>query len=146
MPFYIDSTTAEIEALVFNENDLELKSTFVVNCLTFYPLIFTVIIIFRMVSDNESGRRGMLYLHNVSTGLYACSLFLYSLLLMMGVSLLCIFVGLAGNVIPSSQIFNFISCFIVGGVLSATFSIFIGMLIHIKYIYFVCYCIQCIEC
>ena len=131
---YIDSTTAEIESLEYNESGLELKSTFVVNCLTFYPLIFTVILIFRMLSDNDSGRRAMLYLHNVSTGLYGCSLFLYSILLMTGVSVLCIFVGFAGNVIPSSQIFNFISCFIVGGISSATFSIFIGMLIHVKYI------------
>ena len=46
--------------------------------MSIYPLIYTVIIIYRLLSDDETGRRLMLYLHNVSTGLYGTSIFIYS--------------------------------------------------------------------
>lgn len=123
----------EIESRIYNENRLELISSFVHMCLSIYPLLFTVIIIFRMLSDNDSGRRAMLYLHNVSTGVYATSLFVYALLLMLGVVFICIVIFLGINIIPKHLIGTTILCFIVAAILCTTFSIFIGMVIHTKY-------------
>lgn len=85
-----------------------------------------------MISDDESGRRSMLYLHNVSTGVYATSIFIFSLALMLAVSILCLVVLLGSNTIPKNFIGSVILCYIVSGIGCAIFSIFISMIIHRK--------------
>ena len=61
----IVSGEAHIEALVYNENRLSLLTSFVHFAVSIDPLLYTVIIAYRMLSDNDSGRRAMLYLHNI---------------------------------------------------------------------------------
>ena len=126
------SGEAYIESLVFNENRLSLLTSFVHFSLSIYPLLFTVIIIYRILSDNDSGRRAMLYLHNISTGIYATSILLFWTFLMVVVVALCLVILVGSNVIASHLIFTAIICFIIAALSCATFSIFVGMVIHAK--------------
>ena len=103
--------------------------------MSIYPLIYTVIIIYRLLSDDEAGRRSMLYLHNVSTGLYGTSIFIYSIILMICVSIICCLILLGSDTVAKSLYFYVIIGYLVSGISCATFSICISMIIHVKYFF-----------
>ena len=100
--------------------------------MSIYPLIYTVIIIYRLLSDDEAGRRSMLYLHNVSTGLYGTSIFIYSIILMICVSIICCLILLGSNTVPSSLYIYVIIGYLVSGISCATYSICLSMIVHVK--------------
>lgn len=131
--YLVSSIIENLNAKVYNTSRLEIATTLIHFCLSLYPLVFTVIIIYRMISDDDSGRRSMLYLHNVSTGVYASSIFIFSLGLMIAVSIICMVVLFGSNTIPKNFIGSVIFCYIVSAISCAVFSIFIAMLIHKKY-------------
>ena len=128
----IVSGEAHIEALVYNENRLSLLTSFVHFAVSIYPLLYTVIIAYRMLSDNDSGRRAMLYLHNITTGIYATSILVFGFLLMLVVAALCLLILIGSNVIASHLIFTTILCFIISALSCATFTVFVAMVIHAK--------------
>lgn len=111
---------------------MELFSNIIHYAMGVYPLIYTVILIYRLLSDDETGRRLMLYLHNVSTGYYGTSIFIYSIILMFCVSVLCCAILLGSKTVSASLNLYVILGYLIGGISCATFSICISMIFHVK--------------
>lgn len=118
--FIIPLTSIEISLLILG--------------LTAYILLFSSIIIYRFVSDDEFGRRNILFLNNVTTGTYITSLYLFYAIMMLIVGAICGFVIYFCNIVSRTVTVYLFLCFLVAGLANGMFSIFIGILIHQKYI------------
>lgn len=110
----------------------EMTVTFLVPCLALFMLIFSAIIIYRFVSDDESGRRSILYLNNVSTGTYYLSLLLFYSMMMIVVGLVCGVVVYFCNVVSTSVLSHMFGYFILSGIATAGFSLLIGIIVNQK--------------
>lgn len=102
--------------------------------LTSYVILFSSIIIYRFVSDDEFGRRNILFLNNVTTGNYIISLYIFYLIMMIIVGTICGLVIYLCNIVTKTIAGYIFICFLIAGLANGVFSIFIGILIHQKYI------------
>ena len=102
--------------------------------LTSYVILFSSIIIYRFVSDDEFGRRNILFLNNVTTGNYIISLYIFYLIMMIIVGTICGIVIYLCNIVTKTIAGYIFICFLIAGLANGVFSIFIGILIHQKYI------------
>ena len=111
----------------------ETTVSFIIPCLTIFMLLFSAIMIYRFVSDDESGRRSILYLNNVTTGSYYLSLLIFYSLMMIIVGLICAIAVYFCNIISKTLLLYVFGYFILAGLMTASFSLFVGILVHQKY-------------
>lgn len=102
--------------------------------LTAYILLFSSIIIYRFVSDDEFGRQQYSFPHKVTTGTYIVSLFIFYGVMMIVVGIICGLVIYLCNIVSKTVAGYFFICFLIAGLANSVFSIFIGILVHQKYI------------
>ena len=110
----------------------ETTVSFITPCLTLFMLLFSAITIYRFVSDDESGRRSILYLNNVTTGSYYLSLLIFYSCMMVIAGLICGTAVYFCNIISNTLLLYMFGYFVLAGLLTASFSLFIGILVNQK--------------
>ena len=107
--------------------------SFITPCLTLFMLLFSAIMIYRFVSDDESGRRSILYLNNVTTGSYYLSLLIFYSVMMVIIGLICGIAVYFCNIVSNTLLLYMFGYFILAGLAVTSFSLFIGILVNQKY-------------
>ena len=119
-----------ITSKVFKNTGSSLVAGIIVTGLSLYMIVFTILIVYRVVNDDATGCRGLLYLHNVNTGIYATSLYLFFSLLMIGVGVICVAVIFALNIVTPSKLGSIALSFLVAALQNAMCSLFIAILVN----------------
>ena len=119
-----------ITSKVFTNQGSSLVASIVVTGLSLYMIVFTILIVYRVVNDDVTGCRGLLYLNNVNTGLYAASLYLFFSLLMIGVGVICVGVIFALNIVTPSKLGSIALSFLVSALQNAMCSLFVAILVN----------------
>lgn len=109
---------------------LGITSTIIVTGLSVYMIVFTVIIVYRVIQDDASGCRSLLYLNNVTTGVYSLALFVFFTLLMVGVSVICLLVIFITNIVSTSKLLSIALSLLVGSLETALCTLFLAILIN----------------
>lgn len=110
-------------------------STIIVTGLSVYMIVFTVIIVYRVIQDDASGCRSLLYLNNVTTGVYTLALFVFSTLLMVGVSVICLLIIFITNIVSTSKLFSIALSLLIGSLETALCTLFLAILINSRWVF-----------
>lgn len=119
-----------ISSKVFTNTGSSMVSGIIVTGLSLYMIMFTILVVYRVVNDDSTGCRGLLYLHNVNTGIYATSLYLFFSLLMIGVGLISVIVIFALNMVTASKLAAIALSFLIAAIQNAMCSLFIAILVN----------------
>ena len=82
---------------------------------------------YRVIQDDASGCRSLLYLNNVTTGVYSLALFVFSTLLMVGVSIICLLVIFITNIVSTSKLLSIALSLLIGSLETALCTLFLGV-------------------
>ena len=110
-------------------------STIIVTGLSVYMIVFTVIIVYRVIQDDASGCRSLLYLNNVTTGVYTLALFVFSTLLMVGVSVICLLIIFITNIVSTSKLLSIALSLLIGSLETALCTLFLAILINSRWVF-----------
>ena len=119
-----------ISSKVFTTEGSSMVASIIVTGLTLYMIVFTILVVYRVVNDDVTGCRGLLYLNNVNTGIYATSLYLFFTLLMIGVGAICVVVIFALNIVTPSKLGSIALSFLVAALQNAMCALFVAILVN----------------